>query len=249
MTHLPRIIIMTATALGTCICQSATLTIHPDQVIRKVDRHRFLGTNAGLWHEARQLFDTDVQYYLRQLNPSFIRIPGGSWSDEYVWNGNGVWDGNTFDMAKLKNGEWDIDYSAYAPGFHLLAPGKPDEWHGNVDVYALHEFAKDKGSHSIVTVNVGSGTPKMAAEWVRWANLKKGYGVKYWEIGNELEGSWEMGSTLPDGSRMTGEVYAKKFIEYAKAMKAVDPSIRIGGPTAANTRAPFMEDLMRIAGD
>ncbi|VGO19258.1 Intracellular exo-alpha-(1-_5)-L-arabinofuranosidase 1 [Pontiella sulfatireligans] len=240
---------MTAAALSVVACEGATLKVDSSTVIREVDRHRFLGTNAGLWHEARQLFDTDVQYYLRELNPSFIRIPGGSWSDEYVWNGNGVWDGNTFDMSKLKDGQWDVDYSAYAPGFHLLAPGKPDEWHGNVDAYALHEFAKDKGSHSIVTVNVGSGTPEMAAEWVRWANLEMDYGVEYWEIGNELEGRWEMGSTLPDGSRMTGEVYAKKFIEYAKAMKAVDPSIKVGGPTAANTRAVFMEDLMRIAGD
>lgn len=241
--------VMIAMMMGALSCQSAVLKVDPDKVVREVDRHRFLGTNAGLWHEARQLFDTDVQYWLRELNPSFIRIPGGSWSDEYIWNGNGVWDGNTFDMSKLVDGEWQIDYSEYAPGFHLVEPGKPDEWHGNVDVYALHEFAKDKGSHSIVTVNVGSGTPEMAAEWVRWANLEMGYGVEYWEVGNELEGRWEMGSTLPDGSRMTGGVYAKRFIEYAKAMKAVDPSIKVGGPTAASTRAPFMEDLLRIAGD
>ncbi|VGO14513.1 Intracellular exo-alpha-(1-_5)-L-arabinofuranosidase 1 [Pontiella desulfatans] len=243
-----RTLIMVVGAVGTMACQAAVLRVDPS-VVREVDRHRFLGTNAGLWHEARQLFDTDVQYYLRELNPSFIRIPGGSWSDEYIWNGNGVWDGNTFDMSKLVDGQWEIDYSDYKPGFHLLAPGKPDEWHGNVDVYALHEFAKDKGSHSIVTVNVGSGTPEMAAEWVRWANLEMGYGVEYWEIGNELEGRWEMGSTLPDGSRMTGEVYAQRFIEYAKAMKAVDPSIKIGGPTAASTRAPFMEALLRDAGE
>ena len=59
--------------------QSAVLKVDPNP-IRETDRHRFLGTNAGLWHEARQLFDADVQYYLRELNPSFIRIPGGSWS-------------------------------------------------------------------------------------------------------------------------------------------------------------------------
>ncbi len=229
--------------------QAAVLSIDPGTVVREADRHRFLGTNAGLWHEARQLFDADVQFYLRALNPAFIRIPGGSWSDEYVWNGNGAWDGNTFDLSKLVAGEWQIDWSGYAPGFHLKAPGQPDEWHGNVDVYALHEFAKDKGAHAIVTVNVGSGTPEMAAEWVRWANVKMGYGVKYWEVGNELEGSWEMGNTQPDGSKMTGETYARKFIEFATAMKAVDPSIKVGGPTAANTRAVFMEDLLRLAGD
>ena len=243
-----RLLILAAMFCGSISAQGATLTVDPTPV-REVDRHRYLGTNAGLWHEARQLFDTDIQFYLRELNPSFIRIPGGSWSDEYIWNGNGVWDGNTFDMSKRVNGKWQIDYSDYKPGFHLLAPDQPDEWHGNVDVYALHEFAKDKGSHAMVTVNVGSGTPEMAAEWVRWANLKMGYGVEYWEVGNELEGRWEMGSTQPDGTRMTGEVYAQKFIKFAKAMKALDPAIKVGGPTAARTHAPFMEALMRDAGD
>jgi hypothetical protein len=235
--------------LATMPVFSATLKVQPDKVLRTVDRHRFLGTNIGLWFEARKLLDADVQYYLRELNPSFIRIPGGSWSDSYIWNGNGIWDGNRFDMSKYKNGVWEIDYSGYAPGFNQVAPGKPDEWHGNVDVYALHDFARDKGAHSIVTVNVGTGTPKMAAEWVRWANLKEKFGVKYWEIGNELEGSWEMGSTMPDGKRMTGKDYARKFIEFAKAMKAVDPTIKVGGPTAANTRAVFLEDFLKYAGE
>ena len=240
---------MTALLLGSVSCFGGTLKIDPDKVVREVDRHRFLGTNVGLWHEARQLFDTDVQYYLRELNPAYLRIPGGSWSDEYIWNGNGIWDGNTFDMSKYSNGVWQVDYSSYAPGFHLKAPGVPDEWHGNVDVLALHEFVQDKGAHSMVTVNVGTGTPKMAAEWVRWANLEKGYNVKYWEIGNELEGAWEMGSTKPDGTRLTSKDYAERFIAFAKAMKAVDPSIKVGGPTAANTRMVFLEDLMKYAGD
>ena len=236
-------------ALATMPVFSATLKVQPDKVLRTVDRHRLLGTNVALWFEARKLLDADVQYYLRELNPSYIRIPGGSWSDSYIWNGNGIWDGNRFDMSKYKNGVWKIDYSGYAPGFNQVAPGKPDEWHGNVDVYALHDFARDKGAHCIVTVNVGTGTPKMAAEWVRWANIKEKFGVKYWEIGNELEGSWEMGSTMPNGKRMTGKDYAKKFIEFAKAMKAVDPNIKVGGPTAANTRAVFLKDLLKYAGE
>jgi alpha-L-arabinofuranosidase len=241
--------ILVGLLLGTLSAQAATLRVDPNHIVREVDRHRFLGTNVGLWHEARQLFDTDVQYYLRDLNPSYLRIPGGSWSDAYIWNGNGVWDGNTFDLSKYSNGVWQIDYSKYAPGFLQEKPGVPAEWHGNLDVLALHEFVKDKGSHAIVTVNAGTGTPEMAAEWVRWANLEKKYGVKYWEVGNELEGGWEMGSTKPDGTRLTGKDYAERFNAFAKAMKAVDPTIKVGGPTAANTRMLFLEDLMKYAGD
>jgi len=230
----------------------AMLEIKSKTVIHKTDRHRFLGTNIGLWHEARQLFATDLQYYMRELGPAYLRIPGGSWSDEYYWNGNGVWDGNKFDYSKLKNGYWQIDYSGYAPGFRVEGAAhtpSSDAFHGNVDVLALHEFVKDKGARAVVTVNFGSGTPQLAAEWVRWANLKKGYGVKYWEIGNELEGGWELGHFLPDGSELTGEKYARRFIEFARAMKAVDPAIKVGGPAAANYNGGFMRELLRDAGD
>ena len=41
--------------------------------------------------------------------------------------------------------------------------------------------------------NAGCGRPIDAAEWVKWANKKMGYNVRYWEIGNELGGSWEAG--------------------------------------------------------
>jgi alpha-L-arabinofuranosidase len=242
--------VVTIFALGIAAISATAATLHIDasRVVREMDRHKLLGVNAALYNETRQLLDTDLRNYLLDLKPAYVRIPGGSWSDEYVWNGNGVWDGNKFDQSKWANGKWQIDWSGYAPGFRQVEPGRPDSWHGNLDVLALHEFAKDKGAGAMVTVNVGSGTAEMAAEWVRWANQKMGYGVKYWEIGNELEGSWEMGNTLPDGSKMTGEIYAKKFIEYAKAMKSVDPTIRVGGPAAANSRAVFAEDLLRLAG-
>jgi len=232
--------------------QWAMLHVQPERVIHRMDRRRLLGTNIGLWHEARQLFDADIRFFLRELHPAFLRIPGGSWSDEYYWNGNGVWDGNDFDLSRLTNGVWKIDFSDYAPGFRIAGVDHhlvEDGFHGNVDVLALHEFAKDKYAHCMVTVNAGSGTPELAAEWVRWANIKHDYNVQYWEIGNELEGCWELGHFLPDGSEITGEIYAHRFVAFARAMKAVDPDIRVGGPAAANDRGGFMEDLLRLAGD
>lgn len=235
--------------LGAIATKGATLRVDPEPV-REMDRFRLLGSNVGVFYKAREAFDADVQFYLRELNPTYLRIPGGSWSDRYVWNGNGVYDGKEIDMSKRVDGRWQVDYSDYQPGFCLEdSHGNPYHWHGDLDVFALHDFVKDKGAEEIVTVNMGTGTPEMAAEWVRWANLKMGFGVKYWEVGNELEGSWEVGHIQPDGSKMTGELYARKFIEFAMAMKAVDPSIKIGGPVTANLRAEFLEATLRDAGD
>jgi len=206
----------------------------------------------GVFHPARDLANADVQRYLRELKPAFLRIPGGSWSDEYYWNGNGVRTGDHVDVSRRKDGIYDVDFSGYAPGFRIQgADRRPidDEFHGDVDVRALHEIVKKQGAEAIVTVNAGTGTAELAAEWVRWANLVQGYNVRYWEIGNELEGSWELGHYLPDGSPMTGAVYARRFVEFATAMKAVDPTIKVGGPTAASEKGGFMEDLLRLAGD
>ena len=41
------------------------------------------------------------------------------------------------------------------------------------------------GAEPSVDVRLKGGTPEKAAELVRYANLEKGYGVRYWAIGNE----------------------------------------------------------------
>jgi hypothetical protein len=89
---------------------------------------------------------------------------------------------------------------------------------------------KRAGAQPIVTANYGTGTPEEAAAWVRSANIDKGYGVKYWEIGNENYGNGHYGSSWeadnhPDKSPAG---YATLVRDYALAMKAVDPSVKIG---------------------
>ncbi len=76
----------------------------------------------------------------------------------------------------------------------------------------------------LITVNFGTGTPQEAAAWVNYANKVKNYGIKYWQIGNETEGTWETGGPIPT------QDYVRRYIEYYDAMKAVDPSIIITGP-------------------
>jgi hypothetical protein len=89
----------------------------------------------------------------------------------------------------------------------------------------------------ILTVNM-AGTPQEAAAWVHYANKVKGYGVKYWELGNEMNGHWEAGG--PWGAKE----YAHQFIRFAEAMKAEDPSIVICGP-AAKRRLRALQRLRR----
>jgi len=57
-----------------------------------------------------------------------------------------------------------------------------------------------------------------------YANLRRKngreapYKVKYWALGNEMWGPWQI-------EQMTAEVYAAKAFQWAKALKLLDPSI------------------------
>ncbi|WP_232792339.1 cellulose binding domain-containing protein [Actinacidiphila yeochonensis] len=108
-----------------------------------------------------------------------------------------------------------------APGGYV-APGTDfDSFMGTV---------QKVGAQPILIANYGSGTPQEAADWVRYANVTKGYGAKYWEIGNELYGNGHYGSgwETDDHADTSPTAYATNLADYATAMKAVDPSIKIG---------------------
>jgi hypothetical protein len=88
----------------------------------------------------------------------------------------------------------------------------------------------------LFSVRLKKGTPEKAAEWVRYANIEKGYHIKYWNIGNE--------PTLYTGA--LGENYDtdrfnQEWRAFALAMKAVDPTIQLVGPELHGTYSANFE--------
>ena len=57
---------------------------------------------------------------------------------------------------------------------------------------------------------------------------KKGFEVKYWEIGNENHGNWEPGHQPKGKEKLNGKIYGQDIRKIAAAMKKEDPSIYIG---------------------
>jgi alpha-L-arabinofuranosidase len=112
-------------------------------------------------------------------------------------------------------------------------------WHGEEsNRFGTDEFMRycaTIGAEPYICVNTGTGTIDEAQAWVEycngtgntyWANLRRKnghdrpYGVKYWGLGNEVYGAWQIGA-------LNAEDYAKKAIEFAKVMKWTDPSIQL----------------------
>ncbi|HET9656774.1 MAG TPA: ricin-type beta-trefoil lectin domain protein [Kineosporiaceae bacterium] len=121
--------------------------------------------------------------------------------------------------------------------------------------------AKAAGAAPIVIANYGSGTAAEAADWVTYANKTKGYGVKYWEIGNEVYGNGHYGSGWEKDNHAdkSPKAYATNAVEYISAMKAVDPSIKVGvvlttpggwpdGQVGAGDGADWNNTVMSIVG-
>ena len=109
-----------------------------------------------------------------------------------------------------------------------------DTYHWATQPGALSQFGQlmhHVHSGGIVTVNYGTGTPSEAAAEVRYANVTHHYGIKYWEIGNEVYGdgayqnvTWEANVRPNKGPA----AYARNVLKFARAMRAVDPNIKIG---------------------
>lgn len=106
----------------------------------------------------------------------------------------------------------------------------------------------------LICVNYGTGTPEEAAAWVKYANVDKKLGIRFWEVGNEMDGYWE------EGGPVTATQYVNKFLAFARAMKAVDPSIVIFGPVMSTSEfdvaasmqldgLTWTEEVLRQIGD
>lgn len=106
------------------------------------------------------------------------------------------------------------------------------DWRSNLfefnDFLSLFHAVDAKGA--VMTVNYGSGTPQEAAAWVRYADVTHHDGLRYWEIGNEIYGDGEYGTTWEEDLRphKGPAAYAHNLVTFARAMRAVDPRIQIG---------------------
>ncbi|WP_049558968.1 cellulose binding domain-containing protein [Nonomuraea sp. SBT364] len=118
----------------------------------------------------------------------------------------------------------------------------------NTDFDTFMAGARRTGAQPMVTANYGTGTAEEAAGWVRYANVTKGYGVKYWEIGNENYGNGHYGAAweADNHADKSPAEYARHVVAYADAMKAVDPTIKIGAVLTTPANWP---DAIKAEGD
>jgi alpha-N-arabinofuranosidase len=195
---------------------SATIAVNAARHIRNIPRSLY-GANLewpqdgnGVWNESGNALDLSIVSLAQAAGVTSFRFPGGIFSDFYHWA-----DGVGPQSARPQ------DYSI--PGGVLSA-----QHFGTDEAIA---FAQTTGGELLVTVNIATGTAREAADWVRYINGNS-QRVRYWEIGNEPYGTGTSSATA--AAAMTPEAYAATFLEFAAAMKAVDPGIQVGAAVDEN---------------
>lgn len=190
------------------------------------------GVNASFLNDSDKHYPrkTSTKDSFKNIGVGSIRYPYGHLADNYLWTVppydntlNGLHPKVASMSLAPAKWEWAIDSN----GFFKKDLGFDD--------YVA--MCKELGVEPLIVVNVLSfqytGGPTLdeliesAAQWVKYANVTKKYGIKYWQLGNEVE--HEKGK-----AQLTKEKYSEIYSRMASAMKKQDPTIKVGTGILSN---------------
>jgi alpha-N-arabinofuranosidase len=155
----------------------------------------------------------DVMDALRDQGYSIIRYPGGNFLSGYNWL-DGV--GPKQQRPRRRELAWQsLETNQFGTNEFM-------------------EFCAALNAAPMLAVNMGTGTIQSASDLVEycnapvgtyWSDLRASHGfqaphnVRYWCVGNEMDGPWQMG-------HLDAAAYGNKALEAAKLMKMQDPAIQ-----------------------
>ncbi len=220
------------------------LVINPGRVLARRDpmiygqflEHFHRQIYGGVYEPGSPLSDgagfrTDVLDALRKIRVPVIRWPGGCFVSSYDWKtGVGPVREPVFDKA------WRVE--------------EPNAF-GTDEFHAL---CKSLGSEMYICGNAGTGSMEEMSDWLEYTNLEsegrfarrriengfvKPFRVRYFSIGNENYGHWELGAK----ERFE---WARLVAETAKLLKRVDPTVQLSA--AALPDPEWNLELIKRAG-
>jgi alpha-L-arabinofuranosidase len=177
-------------------------TLEPaDFVIAASDETRVLIDQASLFPgDNMEGMDPEMIAMSRELKTPIVRF-GGNFTSAYHWR-DGV--GPRDRRVSMLNTAWGIpEYNQFGTDEFL-------------------RFCQQIGAAPQIALNLGTGTPQEAAEWVQYVNAHWAdhAGGLLWELGNELWGDFQIGyPTLPR--------VAERTKSFSDAVRNVDPKARL----------------------
>ena len=216
----------------------AEINISPDKKISEIDsriygsfiEHLGRAVYGGIYEPSHPTADEngfreDVAELVRELGVPAIRYPGGNFVSGYNWeDGTGDKSGRP---RKMELAWQSIETN-------------------EVGIDEFSQWAKTVDSEIIMAVNLGTRGPDEARQLVEYCNsstptyyadmrrkngFEEPFGIKLWCLGNEMDGSWQIGAKTP-------QEYARTACEAAKLMKLADDSIELVACGSSNPGMP-----------
>ena len=202
------------------------IAIAPARILGTIDRKVFGGfvehlgrcIYGGLYEEGSPLSDQrgfrqDVLGLLHELRMGVLRWPGGNFVSNYHW----------------KDG---IGPAGERPVRPELAWGGEESNRFGTDEFL--RYCAELGTEPYICLNMGTGTLAEALDWeycngagqTEWARRRRDngqaqpYQVRYWGLGNEMYGDWQVGA-------MPAEEYVREATRWARAIRMRDPGAKL----------------------
>jgi len=170
-------------------------------------------------------FRKDVAAEIKGLAVPIMRYPGGNFVSGYNWlDGVGPKDKRPTVLERAWN---SIETNQFGTDEFI-------------------QWCRLVGTEPLLGFNLGTGTPEQAVAYVEYCNVDKGtkwsdlrrqhgheapHDVRYWCLGNEMDGPWQMG-------HMTAREYGRKARDSARQIRVVDPTTRLIACGSSNTILP-----------
>ena len=177
-------------------------------------------------------FRGDVLALVKQLGVPLVRYPGGNFVSGYCWE-DGV------GPRRARPRRLDLAWSSIEPN--------------EIGIDEFQEWAKRADTEVMMAVNLGTRGVEAARDLLEYCNFPSGtkysdqrrangfeapFGIKYWCLGNEMDGPWQIG-------HKTAEEYGRLAAETGKVMKWVDPSIELIACGSSHSGMPTFGDWER----
>jgi len=170
-------------------------------------------------------FRTDVVREVKELGVPIVRYPGGNFVSGYNWL-DGV--GPKAQRPVVLDRAWNQSET------NQFGTNDFIDWCGLV------------GAEPLLGMNFGTGTVEMAAAYVEYCNVERGtkwselrrthgyerpHNVRYWCLGNEMDGPWQIG-------QLQAREYGRKARDAAKQMRVIDRDLQLIACGSSGTFMP-----------
>lgn len=227
---------------------TTTIRVNASATAQYIDA-RLFGSNLPAWLGPTRFSNPTFRARTMASGVTWLRIPGGSWGDEYDW-------------LACEQGQGVCSWAARPTDFinFMRATGREASYIVNVNDTSKKAAALVAFFNAYVTDTTPIGVDIRGTNWYtagRWAQLRASHGnpqpfkITYWDFGNEVYGAkpqtggalcasfgWENAWTC-DGTEYvngvgSGATRHEGYLEFRAAMRAVDPTIRVGAVGVAD---------------